>query len=273
MLTELRLRKIFICAVAIALLAVCFVTAAAQADDPANGETDPVKVFERGQDAHAKGDYKLAIQLYDAAIKLKPEFPEAEFQRAMALIATNRKPEALEGFNRAAALRPDWAMAYSKFGSELAFTGASDREAEPILRRAIELNDKDLLALTNLAVLRSRAGDSNEAVKLIRTATSLKDATHETWRRRAYLERSAGDLKAAVASITRAMDLDPRLSSDHYDRARFLLEMNDRAGALADLDAAKLDSTAHMTVVIDVAQLYARAGRSDESLRLLDALS
>src|SRR5215467_4075718 len=111
---------------ALCLLAIllCFQTSAAQSDD----ENDPVKLFEKGQDAHSKSDYKLAIELYDAAIKLKPEFPEAEFQRAMALLATNRKPEAIAGFKRAVALRPDWALAYSSFGTALAHSSESEAE-------------------------------------------------------------------------------------------------------------------------------------------------
>ena len=171
--------------------------AAAQTQDLSEGETDPIKLFERGQNAHAKNEYKAAIELYDAAIKLKPEFPEAEFQRAMALLAANRNEEALEGFNRAVALRPNWPMAYAKFGNFLSFTGSFDRQAEPILRRAIELDDKNLDATVALAVLRQRAGDVNEAVKLIRAATLLKDATSHTWRRRAYIENAASDTTAA----------------------------------------------------------------------------
>jgi tetratricopeptide (TPR) repeat protein len=248
----------------------------AQSDDPTNGETDPVKIFERGQDAHAKGDYRKAIQLYEAAIKLKPEFPEAEFQRAMILVDTNRQAEAIEGFNRAVASRPEWALAYSKFGSQLAFFGTHDREAEPILRRAIALNDHDLAATTALAVLRQHQGDLNDALKLIRTATSLPDATHSTWRRRAYLERSAGDTRAGILSITRAIELQPSLAPVYrLERARFLLELNDRAGALADLEAARftIDAKAPATLILEFAQLYARAGRPDESLRLLDSLN
>lgn len=257
----------------ILLIAVCCQFAFAQSDDPTNGETDPLKLFDRGQDAHARGDYKKAIELYEAAIKLKPEFPEAEFQRAMALLFTNHKAQAIEGFNRAAELRPDWAMAYAKFGSQLAFPGDSDREAEPILRKAIELDHQNLEAIVALAVLRQRAKDMTEAVKLMRDATSLKDATSQTWRRRAYIEYASGDVKSAVTSITRALEIEPRLTTFHYDRARFLLEMNDRAGALADLDALKPTPVTDASFVIDIAQMYARAGRSDESLRLLDALS
>src|SRR5215831_12195682 len=127
---------------AIGLLAIllCFQSVSAQSDD----ENDPVKLFEKGQDAHAKNDFKRAIELYDAAIKLKPEFPEAEFQRAIALLAMDRAPEAIAGFNRAVALRPDWAMAFSKFGAQLSSNTAQDVEAERILRRALELDDKDL---------------------------------------------------------------------------------------------------------------------------------
>src|SRR5437016_296659 len=223
MLFTPRSRLPILSAAFILLIATCFQIANGQAQEIGDGENDPVKLFDRGQDAHAKGDYKTAIQLYEAAIKLKPEFPEAEFQRAMALLAVNRADEAVEGFNRAVALRPDWPMAYAKFGAFLSFTGSFDRQAEPILRRAIELDDKNVDATVALAVLRQRAGDSNEAVKLIRAATLVKGATSHTWRRRAYIEYAAGDISAAVSSITRALDVEPKMPSMRYDRARFLL--------------------------------------------------
>jgi tetratricopeptide (TPR) repeat protein len=260
-------------ALGVLLIALCCQFAHAQSEDPTNNETDPVKLFERGQDAHAKGNYQKAIELYEAAIKLKPEFPEAEFQRAMALLVTNHKAEAIEGFNRTVALRPEWSLAYAKFGSQLAFPGDSDKEAEPILRRAIAIDHTNLDAIVALAVLRQRAKDLTEAVKLMRDATSSKDATSQTWRRRAYIEYASSDVKSAVTSITRALEIEPRQTTMHYDRARFLLELNDRAAALADLDAMKPIPTADAGFAIDIAQLYARAGKPDESLHLLDALS
>ena len=276
MFAALRSKQILTCGLALLAIALCFQAVRAQTDDATNGETDPVKLFEKGQDAHAKNDYKLAIQLYDAAIKLKPEFPEAEFQRAMALLVTNRKPEAMEGFNRAVTERPDWALPYAKFGSLLAFPGNADAEAEPLLRKAIQLDDKNSEAVVALAVLRQRAGDLTEAVKLMRVATALSDATFQTWRRRAYIESSAGDNAAAVASITHAIEMKPReLAALYLDRARLRLQVNDRAGALLDLDLFKptIISETHYTIVLEVAQMFARAGNSGESVRLLDALS
>jgi tetratricopeptide (TPR) repeat protein len=255
------------------LLAACCQLASAQSDDQTNGETDPIKLFDRGQDAHAKGDYQKAIELYEAAIKLKPEFPEAEFQRALALLATNRKAEALEGFNRAVALRPDWAMAYSKFGTFLGSYGNDPAAAEPILRRAIELDAKDEFALVVLAEIRARAGDTNEALKLIRSATTLPTAKSSTWRKRAFIEATAGDKMAAVASLDHALISDPKDLGARYDRAKLRLDVNDREGAAADLRVLEQAGDGHdLPTAFDYAQLYERAGKREDALRILDAL-
>jgi tetratricopeptide (TPR) repeat protein len=266
--------KAFLALVALLLVAFCSQPVFAQ-DDPANGEPDPVKIFERGQDAHAKNDYKKAIELYDAAIKIKPEFPEAEFQRAMALLATKQTTEAIEGFNRAVALRPDWAIAYSKFGRALAIAGGDDVNAERILRRAIELDSKDVHSLESLAELRAKHRDFNEALKLMQAATSLSGADNLTWRRRASIESSSGDKAAALASLNRALLLNPGEEGAYRDRAVLHLAMNDNEAALSDLRNYERGASAltEFPVGFELAQLYARAGKTDESLRVLHHLN
>jgi tetratricopeptide (TPR) repeat protein len=246
--------------------------AAIKAQD-AGSEDDPIKLFERGQDAHAKGDYKTAIEFYDAAIRLKPEFPEAEFQRALALLYSNHKDEALKGFNRAVELRPDWAFAYARFGSQLSAYFNDDRHAAPLLRRAIELEAQNEEALVALADLRARAGDLNEALTLSRAATSSKAATSSTWRKRSFIELRAGDKTAALASVDKALTLDPRDLGARHDRAKLRLDMGDKAGALEDIRA--LDRAGHgsdLAGAFELAQFYERAGQRDEALRILDAL-
>lgn len=273
MLAQFRSSRPFIRALLLVLISACCQHALAQSDDPANGETDPIKLFERGQDAHAKGDTKLAVQLYEAAIKLRPEFPEAEFQRAMILVVANRQAEAIEGFKRAVALRPDWAMAYSKFGGTLSSYGNDPIAAEPILRKAIELDPKDDFATVALAEIRARAGDTGEALKLMRNATSLPTAKSASWRKRAYIETLAGDKMAAVASLDQALTADPKDLAARYDRAKLRLDINDKDGAVADLrllEQAGLSS--ELPAVFEYAQLYERAGKRQDAIRLLDSL-
>ena len=273
MLVQFRSGRPFLRAFILVLIAACCQQALAQSDDPANGETDPIKLFERGQDAHAKGDPKLAIQLYEAAIKLRPEFPEAEFQRAMILVLSNRQAEAIEGFKRAVTLRPDWAMAYSKFGSALGSYGNDPVAAEPILRKAIELDPKDYFAMMGLAEIRAHAGDTGEALKLIRAATSLPTAKSASWRKRAYIEALAGDKMAALASLDQALTVDPKDFGARYDRAKLRLDLNDKEGAASDLRMLEQAGLSQeLPAVFEYAQLYERAGQRDDALRLLDSL-
>jgi tetratricopeptide (TPR) repeat protein len=245
-----------------------------RAQDPTSIEDDPIKLFERGQDAHARNDYKTAIEFYDAAIRLKPEFPEAEFQRALALLFSNQKDDALKGFNRAVELRPDWSFAYARFGSQLAAYFNDDHNAEPILRRAIELDPENQEALIALADMRARAGDSHEALRLVKIATSAKGATASTWRKRAIIEAGSGDRTAAMASLDRALTLDPNDLGATDQRAKLLLEVGDKVRALRDIQV--LEKAGHgsdLAGAFELAQLYDRAGRRDEAIRILDALS
>jgi tetratricopeptide (TPR) repeat protein len=256
----------------LALLAMlfCFQSAFSQSDDA----TDPLKLFEQGQDAHAKRDFQRAIELYDAAIKLKPEFPEAELQRATALLALDRAADAVEGFNRAVNLRPNWSLAYASFGRTLGFTGKNDREAERILRRAVELDPKDIPSLELLAELRRRAGDLTDAMKIIGLASSLTGADSQVWRHRASIELAAGDLTAAMKSIDQAIAINPSDELAHRDRADMRIRMHDNDGALADLNIYEKAAAAltEFPAGYALAQLYARAGKPDDSLRVLDKL-
>jgi tetratricopeptide (TPR) repeat protein len=238
-----------------------------------NQEDDPIKLFERAQDAHAKNDYKTAIEFYDAAIRLKPEFPEAEFQRALALLFTNRKDEALTGFNRAVELRPDWGFAYARFGSLLSSYYNDDRNGEPILRRAVELESQNVEALVALADLRARAGDLNEALALSKRATASKEANSSTWRKRSFIESRASDKIAALASLDKALIIDSGDLGARHDRAKLRLEVGDKAGALDDIRV--LDRASHGSDIagsFELARFYDRAGARDDALRILDAL-
>src|SRR5215216_3259777 len=71
-------KSLLLTATCLALLSACPAVYSQEAfgDDA----TDPVRLFERGQSAHARGELEKAIGFYEQALKVRPEFPEAEFQ-------------------------------------------------------------------------------------------------------------------------------------------------------------------------------------------------
>ncbi|MFS8085729.1 MAG: tetratricopeptide repeat protein, partial [Acidobacteriota bacterium] len=129
---------------------LCGQLTAAQSEDIGDGETDPIKLFERGQNAHARNDLTAALALYEAALKLRPEFPEAEYQRGVALAGLDRSADAEKAFTRAIELRKNWALPYSALGNLLTRL-SRDKEAEPLLRRALQLGAKDFGTLGSLS--------------------------------------------------------------------------------------------------------------------------
>jgi tetratricopeptide (TPR) repeat protein len=261
-------------AFSLTLLSLCAPVALAQTDSSfGDAEADPVKLFERGQDAHARGDLKLALECYEEAIKLRPEFPEAEFQRGAALVSLGRQAEAESAYRRAGELRAEWALPRAVLGALLAHKTGRERDAEPLLRRALELDASNTIALAALADLRHRAGAAQEAIELLRRATESKDATASLWVKRAEAERAGGDQAAALASLKRALSIDSGDGSARLMRAELFLATKNNELALEDLRAIRIKPVERSTLIPELAKLYARAGRTDEALQTLDQLS
>lgn len=208
----------------------------AQTDDAFGA--DPVRLFERGQNAHARGELVKALEFYEEAVKVRPEFPEAEFQRANVLVALWRPVEAESGFRRAIELKKDWSLPYSALGALLVGLNR-DPEAETILRQALKLDAQSNLALRMLADIRLRAGDAKEALKLTQLATTDSEAPIATWLLRAMAERQLDDKTAALVSLDHVLRREPHHLSALIERAEIRIGMGDKLHAIEDLNAAE----------------------------------
>jgi tetratricopeptide (TPR) repeat protein len=264
--------RAFVSAFTLALLLCCAPPVSAQGDELSDDDGDPVKLFNRGQDAHAKKDYELALEFYEQAVKLRPEFPEAEFQKASALVALKRLPEAEKAYRRAMELRADWALPPVALGVLLARTEGREQEAEQVLLRALELDRRSLTSLVALAEVRARVGDAREALELWQRATALKDDDAELWLARSAAERRAKDTAAALKSLDRALALAPSHVEAHMKRAEMLLETGDNARAAEDARALEAAAKADARAGLVAANIYGRAGLFEDARRVYDSL-
>ena len=171
------LKRLLPFAACLALLFVCSNVSAQEAfgDDAA----DPVRLFERGQSAHARGDLEKAIVFYEQALKVKPEFPEAEFQRGNALASLGRLPEAEAAFRLAISYKKNWSLPFSALGA-LLMRQDRDKDAEPVFRQALTVDTKDAVALRMLSEIRLRAGDAKEALDFAKRAAVVGPVRHLT---------------------------------------------------------------------------------------------
>jgi len=270
-----RLRALAVPVTALSLSLFCLTllasTAKGQTDELGDGSADPVKLFERGQNAHAHGEFAIAVDFYQQALKLKPEFPEAQFQLGSALVSLNRLPEAEAAFKHAIEQRKDWSLPYASLGALLA-RDKRQSEAEPFLVQALKLEPGNLLALRTLSDLRFRAGNAKEAAELAKRATLQPDAPASTWVIYAMAERALGNKAEARTSLDRALQLEPTNVAALMERADESTADGNFEAAIADLKAAEKAKPNDRFILSHLFDVYQRSGNTTEAARLAQTL-
>lgn len=238
-------------------------------------EPDPVKIFNQGQDAHEKGDLQTAIKFYDEALKIIPEFPEAEYQRAAALLSLNRTDEAEKGFRRALELRADWTLPMATLGSMLVRKN-NFAEAEKFLTRAIETDELNSPAYVALAELRLKTKASETVLKdllaKLQNLSAKAKPTASVWAARGAIERALGDKAAAKSSIARALALEPANSFALSEQIEISLAEGDFTRALSDAKTLVKSAPNSTSGKLYLARAYAESGNSAEALKILDEM-
>jgi tetratricopeptide (TPR) repeat protein len=245
-----------------------------QDDDDRSGEA--VALFDKGQDAHEKGDYESAIGNYEKALKLIPDFPEAQLQRGNAYQSLGKLDEAESAFRRAVELRDNWSLALANLGSVLVRKN-NYPEAEKFLAQAIEVDEMNFPAYAAITELRLKTKASSEVLNAlltkIRNLTSKANPTASIWASRAALENSAGDRKNAKASAARALELDPKYQFALSTIADIALVEHDPSAA--EIFVKRLEAIAPQSESAKGlrARVLVAQGKTDEALVLLNSIA
>ena len=237
---------------------------------------DPVSIFNQAQELHEKGDLSGAILLYEKALKIMPEFPEAEYQRAAALLVLGKTGDAEKGFRRAVELRSDWTLALSSLGSVLV-QQAKYGEAEPMLTKAIELDGQNFPALLALTELRLKTNAPvailNDLLSKITELSAKASPPASVWVARAALQRALNLGPGARASIDKALSLDPKNKFAIEQSADIALIDGDTERAAADADLLEKISPKSEAALLIRARILAHEGKIDDAVKLLDSNS
>ena len=237
---------------------------------------DPVALFNKGQDAHEKGDLAAALKFYDEALKLLPEFPEAEYQRGSAFIQMGKTDEAEKAFRRALEIRDDWTLAMAQLGALLVKKNQF-AEAEPLLTKAIELDEQNFPAFDALTELRIKTKAAPEVLKpllsKIQILTGKAKPTASIWASRAALERGLGDRQAAKESIKNSLSIDPKNIAAFNEKVEIAISEGDFTSALADAKTIVQLSKGSPAANLTLARVYAASGKMPQAVEILDSLN
>jgi tetratricopeptide (TPR) repeat protein len=278
-MSHFRSRKLFTRAAAnvCACLMVLLLTGICMPQDAAPAKADdPVELFNNGQDEHAKGNFSGAIELYDRALKLLPEFAEAEFQKGNAYSSLGKRDEAEKAFRRAIELRPEWTLPLAALGTLLERRDEFV-ESEKLLIKAIAINDSSFPAYVGLVELRLKTGASLEVLKplleKLRAFTSKANVPAAVFATQASLENALGDFASAKKSVAKALEIEPNLKSALYAKADTAIGQGDLVLAEEVVKSIeKLDAGTESAALLR-ARVLILAGKNDEAKKVLSGIS
>jgi tetratricopeptide (TPR) repeat protein len=264
--------KLLVMASCILLLALTSAAPVFAQTEEAFGDdaTDPIRLFERGQSAHARGELEKALSFYEQALKVRPEFPEAQFQRGNALASLGKLTEAEAALRVAISLKKNWSLPYTALGA-LLLRRERASEAEQLFRQALAIDARDGVALRLLADTRLRAGDAKEALELAKRATAIPDAPASAWVALALAQKATGDKTAAKTTLDRVLAEDPQNVAALIERADLSTDEKNFEAAIADLNAAAKVKPGDKAIASRLADTYQKAGKPEEALAVAKA--
>jgi tetratricopeptide (TPR) repeat protein len=267
------LRGVPIKLLAVLAIAFSFTTFLYAQGEPDNRQ-DAIAVFNEAQDAHEKGDLATAIELYKKAVKLVPEFAEADYQMGNAYLGIKDRTAAEAAFRKALEIRPDWTLPMSSLGSLLIQKGNYD-EAATLLTKALETDDRNVQALSALAELRLKTGAAasvlQDLLDKVGPLTGKANPTASLWTARAALENALGRHKDAKISLANAIALDPNNVFALSELASSALADNDNVKASEAVDKLEKLAPSDSTRLLR-ARVLAADGRTTEALKVMERI-
>jgi tetratricopeptide (TPR) repeat protein len=140
-----------------------------------------------GTALHIAGRYAEALIAFQRSTELRPDFPEAHYDRGVVLVQLGRHQEALETFQRAIRLRPHFPEAHNNQGVVLWQLGRYQEALEAfenaIEYKAIQLGPDDPTAHHNRGLILGRLGRHQEALEALEDAYPLRRTSSQVGQR------------------------------------------------------------------------------------------
>jgi tetratricopeptide (TPR) repeat protein len=128
--------------------------------------------FHRGINRHTSGDIKGAIEEYNQALKLRPDFAEVYYKRGISRYKLGDLKGAILDYNQAIRLNPNYAGVYNHRG----FTRHDLGDFPGAIRdfnQALKLNPNFPEAYQNRGITRNALGDKQGAISDLKVAANL----------------------------------------------------------------------------------------------------
>jgi len=198
---------------------------------------DAEGLFYLGNAFYNRELFESGIECYDESLKLK-EYAEAYYNRGLAYTKLNQHEQAMEDYDRAIALNPNFAEAYYNRGNAYAKLNQPERAIKDY-DRAIALNPNDAAAYNNRGLAYAELNQLERAIKDYDRAIELNPALAEAYNNRGNAYAKLNQHERAIKDYDKAIELNPNYATKaYYNRGLAYAKLNQHERAIEDYEKA-----------------------------------
>lgn len=189
--------------------------------------------YSRGIVYDDKGDYDQAIRDYTRAIELDPQYAEAYYNRGFAYDNKGDHDQAIKDYSKVIELKPQIIAAYINRGAAYAQKGDYDQAIRDYTK-AIESNPQHAGAYYNRGSAHDDKGDYDQAIRDYTKAIELNPRYSDAYVNRGVVYDNKGNYRQAIKDYTKAIELNPKDAVAYENRGIDYERIGDNTKAKAD---------------------------------------
>jgi tetratricopeptide (TPR) repeat protein len=162
----------------------------------------------KGNALYIQNKFDEAIQAYDKAIEINPQYADAWIGKGNVLYGMGKNDEAIQAYDKAIEINPQYATAWNGKGNALYIQYKFD-ETIQAYDKAIEINPQYADAWIGKGNALSNQGKNEEAIKAFDEAIRLDPNLEYVWRNKGLTLDDQGRYDDAIKAYDEAIKLDP----------------------------------------------------------------
>jgi len=195
----------------------------------------------RGNARYELGDKLLAIDDYNQALKIDPNFALAYYNRGNARYELGDKLLAIEDYNHALKIDPNFALAYNNRAAARRDLGDKQGAIDDY-NQALKIDPNFVLAYNGRGNARYELGDKLLAIDDYNQALKIDPNFAYAYNSRGNARRDLGDKQGAIDDYNYALKINPNFAHAYNNRGVARYELGDKQGAIDDYNyALKID--------------------------------
>ena len=187
-------------------------------------------------------------QLTDAlslAAKMLKKFPNSAILYNIAGVchaSLEQFDSAINSYNQALQIKPDYADAYNNLANTLRNQGDSE-SAIDLYKQALEVKPDFSEAYYNMGIAQTNRGDPDAAVDCYKRALKINPRYARAYNNMGNALKDKDDLGAAIESYSQALTIKPDFTNAHYNLGTLLLETKQYEKAIEHLKFSDFENS------------------------------